>query len=378
MAEHELGHVEDAASWYRQGQNLMEAMSRHNDSLNSENWGRMNRFRKEARELLGSDDSDSIALSLVTDQDDVSKEEAELIRLTIAVELARRFIADGRGPSQTAAYGWSLVRLGQLLHRLGRDQETIELCNEFDEFCRRFGSPENPDARNALHTAIELRGEALAAQGEYARAMADIERAIPLDADCPRTWYLSVICHAAEGRVSELRENLPRYLEHDPEALALVALLPNAVEDMTSYLEQVRLAGAKSMGKRASYPESPAHWMVVLGTIRHRAGQYEQAQQTLESVAREIPEVVAPHHRHYVTANCELAHVYFFLSMNQARLGDSESAQKWFDKGVSLERRLLYESVEELAWDDRLLIGIYRKEARAVLDEAAGCENDGQ
>jgi tetratricopeptide (TPR) repeat protein len=197
------------------------------------------------------------------------------------------------------------------------------------------------------------RGQAWAELGQWAKASADLAKAIQLKVEGTKVWYQHALLLLHAGDIKGYRQVCARLLkrygqEKDPDTANQVAwtcvLAPDAVADYARVLPWVHNAVVGNP-KRTEI-------LGTLGAVLYRAKRYEEAIQRLNESIEKCDKVGEPQE-------------WLFLAMAHHHLKKTNESRKWLDKAVlGIEKA---EREKSLSWDERLEVQVLRREAEELL-----------
>ena len=211
------------------------------------------------------------------------------------------------------------------------------------------------------------RAAAYLGKGDFDKANADLAKVIEIAPDDATFWYFHALTRLAAGRLDEYRkdcaEMLQRFAQTDSADNAQwvawsCALASAAVGDYTKPIGLAEKA-VKSDPKSVQY-------LTTLGAVLDRAGRFEEAVLRLAEADRLVKE---PSEGQPTSP----AYAWFFLAVAHQRLGHSEEAKKWLDKGVACADKTLHDEKQSdpaVPWNRRLTLKLFRAEAEALLKPA--------
>ncbi len=215
-------------------------------------------------------------------------------------------------------------------------------------------------ARADLTKAIELspndaelranRGRAHAELGQWDAAATDFGRAIALGREDAVTFQDQALARLGAGDLAGYKQICSRMARRfgGSQAAAQVvgwtcALGPDALPDLKPLVQHAERA-------RTANAESLPH-LFTLALLLYRTGQLQPALQQLEITQRLRTAVHPPID-------------WLLLAMTQHRLGRGAVAKEWLSRAVEAQ-----ETATPRTWQDRLALGLLRKEAESLLGD---------
>ena len=191
-----------------------------------------------------------------------------------------------------------------------------------------------------------------------------LARLVDLNAATWHDEYELALLSLTTGQPTGYRESCRRLLESGAETTDSVqanftawtcGLAPAAIDDYD---------GAIALASKAhqAVPDNH-HYTTSLGATLYRAGQYEQALETLSALAETLEESDRD-------ADQSPAYTWYFLAMTHDALGNTEQSRHGFTKADDWTNRVLEDEEEPPVWSRRLTLELLRKESR-VLSEPA-------
>jgi tetratricopeptide (TPR) repeat protein len=206
------------------------------------------------------------------------------------------------------------------------------------------------------------RGNCLGEQGRWSEAAADFDQASRRYPDDPALWYYRAVALLAANDLDGYRgvcaEMLRRFCNLDQPGTASWApgtcvYLRDAVADFRPLvrLDEQVLARA------------PSNWYFLhhLGAAQYRAGLFGEAVSTLEAAQKVHPR----------GGNADS---WFFLAMAHHHRGHADDARDTLKKASAWTERATREDVNDvrmptpLRWNDRVLLGLLRREAEELIN----------
>jgi tetratricopeptide (TPR) repeat protein len=248
---------------------------------------------------------------------------------------------------------WAEQEIGEL-RRLGRWAEVTAKLDRRIEI-----APDDTTARL-------LRASACAEQGQWAKAIDELETVIKLDNGNPEALYQAALAQLASGRDAEYRRACARMLVKFPvdfDVAPWVAsacwVAPDAVEDLATVkttaemLHNARVATNETLKK----PRPLAETLSNLGRTLYRAGQFDQSVRRLEDSLT-----------HQTTEDLSKFLDLAFLAMAHQRLGHAEEA----GRRLAEAEKVLQKSREAKPspWPLRVAVDRVHKEAVALVRPA--------
>jgi WD40 repeat protein/tetratricopeptide (TPR) repeat protein len=255
-----------------------------------------------------------------------------------------------RNPKDPALWtnrGDTLAQLRQWDKAIGEFSKAIQL---------------NPNYELAWH----LRGTAHASLGQWDKASDDFAKAAGFQKGPLSAWSDYALARLQLKDDHGYRQACARLVKEggnikDRNTLAFIVWTCCLAPDARVDLERVVQALEKTKQERASEEAYP--YLRALGAALYRAGKFEPAVKRLDEAigSRKQP---APS-------------TWFFLAMAHHRLGNKDKAKKWFEKANTLIQQLRQKksdvnpdnlvSWESLPWNERLILDLLHREARALL-----------
>ncbi len=354
-------------------------------------FSRVPEISRDGRRLLFSDDPNTVEVWDLPDAD--SRGEEELVRLAQALSGRRFDVTGGLVPLETDS--WALVRAGvsetvpvQPFDVVSWHRREAARCVEAKDWSAAVPHLDRLLAARPEWRAYYSRGRCRSALGDYQASVADNTRAIELGADDFRCWHNRGLAHWRLGHAKEAAADYEKTMTFpdyeqlyawytviraraqlgdaagyrqactnllarwgdrlDPnDAAWLLVLAPDALADPGQIVQLAEKA----------YKQSPTFLVRnTLGAALYRAGQWEQAVQTLEQ-----------------NKGAAMGFDWLFLAMAHHRLSHGDKAREylglasaWSERGQR-ENTPLSMAGESLNFDQRLEFQVLRREAEELL-----------
>jgi serine/threonine protein kinase/WD40 repeat protein/Flp pilus assembly protein TadD len=274
--------------------------------------------------------------------------------------LARRLAWVGRVAEAEQAYraalqlvpGDSMVHgsFGKFLEHQGRFKKAV------DEFNRAIKlQPE--------HASFWVqRGSAHAAMGQWEKASADFVKATECREPDEEAWHSRAMLHLRDGDTGGYRKICSDMLQRfGAGAVWTCTLAPNSGADPDRIV---------SLAEKSLAESSRDHWHVnQLGAAQYRAARFEEAVKQLT----EATKLSSHPYRTNLLTTC------FFLAMAHHRLGHTDEARRWLDKGMQGTEKALKSPGEHMGksgntdgvippnWSRKLTLRLLRREAHQLI-----------
>jgi Flp pilus assembly protein TadD len=204
------------------------------------------------------------------------------------------------------------------------------------------------------------RANAYAELGQWAKASMDYRQAIQRGMEGSQVWYRLALTQHAARDMEGYRQTCVRLVDRfrsseDPgTAYQLAYLASLAEEEVIDQKLLLRLAENAVARKPRDYGT-----LTTLGIVLYRMGRFDVAVQRLN----EADALRSPTH--------DVRH-WFWLAMCHARLGHTDEARQWLDKGTKWVKQSLQRNPREAtdpppAWVQRLVLQHLHREAEALL-----------
>jgi tetratricopeptide (TPR) repeat protein len=289
-------------------------------------------------------------------------------------DLGDRLLATGRFKQAEAAYRRAQTRLEKLAaafpdspwHRqeLARSHlslaQTYRQQNELEKAIADYSKAIELDPKNAERW--NDRADAFAALAQWDKASADFSKAIELSPENMVIRYWFALTQVGAGDLAGYHRAcaalLDRFGQGDlsDRVCWVLVLAPDAVKDRN---RPVHLAEALLR------KDPQTGWAsTILGAALYRAGRFAEAVQRLTEAsaaweqAATKPEAYSP------------AYIWFFLAIAHQHLGHAAEARRWLDKARNWMDKET-QNPRNVAWNRRLTLQWLRREAEALLKEAA-------
>jgi WD40 repeat protein/Tfp pilus assembly protein PilF len=192
------------------------------------------------------------------------------------------------------------------------------------------------------------RGRAHAELGQWDKAAEDFGKAISHGREDGVTFRDQALARLGAGDLAGYKQVCGRMVKRvggSPATAQVVgwtcSLVPDALPDLKPLVQPAERA-------LAANTESLAHHNTV-ALLRYRTGQLQPARQQLEKVQELRTPVHAPFD-------------WLLLAMTEQRLGRADEAKKWLARAVEGQ-----ETAGPQTWQERLELGVLRKEAEALV-----------
>jgi WD40 repeat protein/serine/threonine protein kinase/tetratricopeptide (TPR) repeat protein len=249
-------------------------------------------------------------------------------------------------PDDPAAHG----NLGKFLADQARYKEAVAEFNEAIKLQPEHGS------------YWVQRGWAYADMEQWEKASADFVKATECKEPDEEAWYSQAMLHLRDGNLDGYRTICSDMLQRFGAGAAWTCTLtPNSGADPARIISLVEKAFSKS---------AMDHWEVNrFGAALYRAGRFEEAVERLTEATK------LSSHPHRTNMLC----TWFFLAMAHHRLGHTDEARRWLDKGLQGTEEALKSSAEPLGksespdgvippnWNRRLTLQLLRREAEQLI-----------
>jgi len=207
-----------------------------------------------------------------------------------------------------------------------------------------------------------LRGWNYADRGQWDKASADFVKATECKEPHEEAWYSQAMLHLRDGDLDGYRKICSDMLQRFGEGATWTCTLsPNSGADPDRIVSLAEKLLAKS---------SRDHWHVnQLGAALYRAGRFEEAVKRLTEAAE----------LSYHPYRTNIQHTWFFLAMAHHRLGHTDEARRWLDKGMKGTEEALKSPAESLRksgnpdgvispnWNRKLTLRLLRREAKQLI-----------
>ena len=215
--------------------------------------------------------------------------------------------------------------------------------------------------RAALAQTYRDSGDDYGAVGELGKAQDYFEEAIELGDSSYHTRYKHALLCFGVRDLAGYREACAAMLQQfskssNTSELHFTAwacvLAPDVLDDYSPAIELAERAIKVD-------PKRPLHQQ-CFGVVLYRAGRFDKAIETLESVA-ELEKV----------KGTSPAYGWFVLAMGHHKLGHDAEAEKWHGKATEWTDKVLAEheqGTSTLAWNRRLTLKLLHDEAESLLD----------
>jgi WD40 repeat protein/Flp pilus assembly protein TadD len=228
------------------------------------------------------------------------------------------------------------------------------------------------EAQTEFNAAIQLqpehgsfwvgRGWTYADMGQWEKASADFVKATECQEPDVEAWYSLAMLHLRDGNQGGYRKICSGMLKgFDEGAVWTCTLAPNSGTDP---------ARIPSLAEKALAKSPKEHWDVNrLGAALYRAGRFEEA------VTRLTEATELSCHPYRTNMLC----TWFFLAMAHHRLGHTDEARRWLDKGIRGTEEALKSPGEPPGksgnaggvispnWNRRLTLQLLRREAEPLI-----------
>ncbi len=240
-------------------------------------------------------------------------------------------------------------------------KQQVESCSQQGNWygvvfhCNRLfaDDPNNPQT-------LAIRGAALAAQGDWNRALLDCSRARQLGGNQISDQYCLALVQLQLGDVSAYRGTCRTVLASllDPRSdsrynihlvARICALAPDSVPDLTPTI------GFLSRGANRSTGYARHRYQNILGLILLRSGQYEDAIAHVSDGLEHATDQETPHD-------------WLILASANHQLGRNEIARRWFEEAAWEMERIESETVKNPTdWKSKIEMQILRDEVSMAL-----------
>jgi serine/threonine protein kinase/WD40 repeat protein/Flp pilus assembly protein TadD len=214
------------------------------------------------------------------------------------------------------------------------------------------------------------RGWAYADMEQWDKASADFAHAQECEEPDEEAWHSAALLYLRDGKLDGYRKTCLDMLQRFGEgAVWTCTVRPDSGADPARLVSLAEKALARSPND---------HWHVNrnyrdvhrLGAALYRAGQFKEAVQRLTEASELSP------HPYRTNMLC----TWFFLAMAHHRLGHTDEARRWLEKGVQGTERALNSSagsqgkiencngVIPLNWSRRLTLQLVRREAEQLVN----------
>jgi tetratricopeptide (TPR) repeat protein len=242
-----------------------------------------------------------------------------------------------------------------------RWQDAVDLCSHLLE---RDGDLYWGDQLFEREKLFRRRGRALAEQGRWDEAVADLGQAINSDKRdfyTSRTWYELAVARLALGDQEGYRETcadmLDKFGETENSLIAsfvawTCALAPDAVEDY----EPVLACAANAVEAQPTSDQS----FNSLGAILYRTGRLEDAIEWLTELDHPVDgpdakESSAP------------AYTWYVLAMAHKKAGNKEQAREYLNRANAWSDVAVVDEADPSPWNRLATLELLRNEAEALL-----------
>jgi tetratricopeptide (TPR) repeat protein len=210
-----------------------------------------------------------------------------------------------------------------------------------------------------------LRGWTYADMEQWEKASADFVQATRCKEPDEEAWHSLALLHLRDGDLDGYQKICSDMLQRfGAGAVWTCALAPNSGTDPNRIVSLAEKASEKSLNDPGHV--NPNHWFVNrLGAALYRAGRFEEAIKKLTEATELNPGA-------YRT---NMLYTWFFLAMSHHRLGHTEEARRWLEKGVQETQEALKSPSQPpgksdnrdgdigLNWGRRLTLQLLRREA---------------